>query len=139
VIDGTDNFPAKFLINDACYFVKKPLSHAGILTFFGQLFTILPGDTACYRCIFNAPPPAGVVPSCSQAGVLGVLAGVIGSLQATEAVKYLLGIGQLLTNMKFRSVQLSRNPQCPLCGQRPEIIEIKNEEQPVCELKNCKC
>jgi len=148
VIDGTDNFPAKFLINDACYFEKKPLSHAGILTFFGQLFTILPGDTACYRCIFNAPPPAGVVPSCSQAGVLGVLAGVIGSLQATEAVKYLLGIGQLLTNtlltydaleMKFRSVQLSRNPQCPLCGQQPEIIELKDEEQPVCDLKNCIC
>ena len=87
VIDGTDNFPAKFLINDACYFEKVPFSHAGILRFDGQLITILPGRTACYRCIFNSPPPADAVPSCSQAGVLGVLAGVIGSLQATDAMK----------------------------------------------------
>jgi molybdopterin/thiamine biosynthesis adenylyltransferase len=98
VIDGTDNFPAKFLINDACYFEKIPFSHAGILRFDGQLITIIPEQTACYRCIFNSPPPPDSVPSCSQAGVLGVLAGVIGSLQATEALKYLLGIGQLLTN-----------------------------------------
>jgi molybdopterin/thiamine biosynthesis adenylyltransferase len=148
IIDGTDNFPAKFLINDACYFANKPLSHAGILAFSGQLITILPRDSACYRCIFNAPPPPGVVPSCSQAGVLGVLAGVIGSLQATEAVKYILGIGQLLTNtlltydaleMEFRSIQLNRNPKCPLCGEKPRIIELKDEAQQVCDLKDCKC
>ncbi|MHC4150134.1 MAG: HesA/MoeB/ThiF family protein, partial [Planctomycetota bacterium] len=96
VIDGTDNFPAKFLINDACYFEKIPFSHAGILRFDGQLITVLPGETTCYRCIFHAPPPDGVVPSCSQAGVLGALAGLIGCLQATEAIKYLLGIGDLL-------------------------------------------
>ena len=144
VIDGTDNFPTKFLINDACYFEKVPFSHAGILRFYGQLITVLPDKTTCYRCIFRAPPPAGAVPSCSQAGVLGVLAGVIGSLQATEAVKYLLGIGELLTNtlltydalkIEFRKVKLSRNPDCPLCGSKPEITELKDEEQPVCDLK----
>lgn len=148
VIDGTDNFAAKFLINDACYFEKIPYSHAGILKFDGQLITILPDESACYRCIFSVPPPAGAVPSCSQAGVLGVLAGVIGSLQATEAVKYLLGIGELLTDtlltydalaMEFRKVNLKRNPNCLLCGENPQITELKDEEQPVCDLKDCQC
>jgi len=145
VIDCTDNFSAKFLINDACYFEKIPFSHAGILRFDGQLITVLPGETTCYRCIFNTPPPAGVVPSCSQAGILGVLAGVIGSLQATEALKYLLGLGKLLTDtllmfdalkMDFRAVNLSRNPSCPLCGENPQITELKDEEQQRCDLKN---
>jgi thiazole biosynthesis adenylyltransferase ThiF len=144
VIDGTDNFPAKFLINDACYFEKVPFSHAGILRFYGQLMTILPGETTCYRCVFRSPPPTGVVPSCSEAGVLGALAGVIGSLQATEALKYLLGVGKLLTSMlltydalemDFRAVELNRNPNCPLCGENPEITELKDEEQPVCDLE----
>ena len=144
VIDGTDNFPAKFLVNDACYFEKVPFSHAGILRFDGQLITVLPGETACYRCIFRSPPPAGVVPSCSQAGVLGALAGVIGSLQATEAMKCLLGIGNLLTNtlltynaltMEFRRIKLNRNPNCPLCSSSPQITELKDEEQSVCDLK----
>ena len=143
VIDGTDNFPAKFLVNDACYFERKPFSHAGILRFDGQLLTVLPGETTCYRCIFNSPPPADAVPSCSQAGVLGVLAGVVGSLQATEAVKYLLGLGDLLTgtlltynalSMDFRKVQINRNPDCPLCGENPEITELKDEEQVICDL-----
>jgi len=148
VIDGTDNFPAKFLINDACYFEKIPFSHAGILRFDGQLITVLPGETTCYRCIFRSPPPAGVVPSCSQAGVIGALAGVIGSLQAAEAIKYLLGIGSLLTNtlltyntltMEFRKVWLNRNPNCPLCGKNPQITELMDQEQVVCDLKSCKC
>ncbi len=148
VIDGTDNFPAKFLVNDACYFEKIPFSHAGILQFDGQLITVLPGRTTCYRCIFGSPPPANAVPSCSQAGVLGVLAGVVGSLQATEAIKSLLGIGELLTNalltynaltMEFRKVRLNRNPDCPLCGRNPRITELKDEEQIVCDLKSCKC
>ena len=137
VIDGTDNFPAKFLVNDACYFEKIAFSHAGILRFDGQLITVLPGQTTCYRCIFHAPPPADVVPSCSQAGVLGVLAGVVGSLQATEAIKYLLGIGDLLTGtlltynaltMEFRKVRLKRNPECPLCSENPQITELRDEE-----------
>ncbi|MCK4960519.1 MAG: molybdopterin-synthase adenylyltransferase MoeB [Planctomycetes bacterium] len=144
VIDGTDNFPAKFLINDACYFERKAFSHAGILRFEGQLITVLPGETTCYRCIFETPPPANAVPSCSQAGVLGVLAGVVGSLQATEAVKYVLGIGELLTGalltynaltMQFRRINLNRNPNCVLCGDNPKITELKDEEQPVCDLK----
>jgi molybdopterin/thiamine biosynthesis adenylyltransferase len=144
VIDGTDNFGAKFLINDACYFERKAFSHGGVLRFDGQLITILPGQTTCYRCIFSGPPPAGAVVSCSQAGVLGVLPGVIGSLQATEAIKYLLGIGDLLTNtlltynalsMEFRRVTLNKNPDCPICGQKPSITEIKDEEQAGCDLK----
>lgn len=143
VIDGTDNFPAKFLVNDACYFEEIPYSHAGILQFDGQLITILPGQSTCYRCIFNAPPPANAVPSCSQAGVLGVLAGVVGSLQATEAIKYLLGIGDVLAGtlltynaltMTFRKVQLARNPNCPLCGQDPQITELKDEKQVTCDI-----
>ncbi|MHC4113550.1 MAG: HesA/MoeB/ThiF family protein [Planctomycetota bacterium] len=147
VIDGTDNFTSKFLINDACYFEKKAFSHAGILRFDGQLITVLPGETTCYRCIFHSPPPAGVVPSCSEAGVLGVLAGVIGLLQATETIKFLLGIGELLTNTllvynaletSFYKVKLNRNPNCPLCGENPQITELKDEEQVVCDFKDSK-
>jgi molybdopterin/thiamine biosynthesis adenylyltransferase len=148
VLDGTDNFPAKFLVNDACYFEKIPFSHAGILRFDGQLMTVIPGETACYRCIFHCPPPVDAVPSCSQAGVLGVLAGVIGSLQATETIKYILGTGDLLTNtllvynalkMDFRKVRLQPNPDCPLCGSDPEIRELKDEDQLVCDMKDCRC
>ena len=143
VIDGTDNFPAKFLINDACYFENIPYSHAGILRFDGQLMTVIPHQSACYRCVFQGPPPAGAVPSCSQAGVLGVLAGVIGSLQAAEAIKYLLGLGDLLTDsllafdalkMRFRKLDLHRNPDCPLCGKDPTITELFDEELTTCEL-----
>jgi molybdopterin/thiamine biosynthesis adenylyltransferase len=148
VIDGTDNFPAKFLVNDACYFEKIPFSHAGILRFDGQLFTVLPGETTCYRCIFESPPPPGAMPSCSQAGVLGVVAGVIGSLQATEALKYVLGIGELLTDrlltynaltMKFRTVCFERNPRCPLCGENPRITTLVDEAQVACDLKDSEC
>ena len=147
IIDGTDNFPAKFLVNDACYFAKIPFSHAGILRFYGQLITVLPDKSACYRCVFHSPPPAGVVPSCSQAGVLGALAGVIGALQATEAVKYITGIGELLTNTlliydalttEFRKVRLNRNPNCPICGDSPTITGLKDEQQAVCDLKGAK-
>lgn len=143
VIDGTDNFPSKFLVADACHFAGTPYSHAGILRFDGQIMTVVPGQTTCYRCIFNAPPPAGAVPSCSQAGVLGVLAGVIGTLQATEAIKSILNVGELLTDallvynaleMTFRKVTLKRSPSCPLCGEAPSITELKDEEQAVCDL-----
>jgi molybdopterin/thiamine biosynthesis adenylyltransferase len=91
--DGTDNFPAKFLINDACVMAKKPFSHAGIIRFKGQLMTYVPGEGPCYRCVFKDPPPKDAVPTCKQAGVIGAMGGVIGSLQAMEAVKYILGVG----------------------------------------------
>ena len=144
VIDGTDNFAAKFLVADACHFAQKPYSHAGILRFDGQTMTVLPNESACYRCVFKAPPPAGAVPSCSQAGVLGVLAGVVGTIQATESIKYFLGIGDLLTDrlltydalkMKFRDVKLHRNKKCSLCGETPSIVELKDEAPPVCDIR----
>ena len=143
VIDGTDNFASKFLVADACHFAGKPYTHAGILRFDGQLMTVLPGETACYRCVFKAPPPEGAVPSCSQAGVLGVLAGVIGTLQATEAVKFILDQGKLFTDSllvynaleaNFRKVALKKNPDCPLCGENPKITELKDEKPRACSL-----
>lgn len=144
ILDGTDNFAAKFLVADACHFAGKPYSHAGILRFDGQTMTVKPGDSACYRCVFKAPPPEGAVPSCSQAGVVGVLAGVIGTIQAAEAVKFLLGKGELLTNellvynalkTQFRKVGLKRDPDCPICGELPTITELRDEEQAVCDLE----
>ena len=143
VIDGTDNFPTKFLINDACVLGNKPFSHAGILRFDGQLMTVRPGASACYRCVFNAPPPPKAVPSCSQAGVLGAVAGVIGSLQATEALKFLLGLDGLLTDtllvwnaqrMDFRKVKVKRNPRCAVCGEHPTITTLHDEEAAVCDI-----
>lgn len=148
VLDGTDNFASKFLVADACHFAGTPYSHAGILRFDGQTMTVKPGESACYRCVFGAPPPPNAVPSCSQAGVLGVLAGVVGALQATEAIKYILGAGELLTdqlliynalNMEFRKVALKRNPKCALCGDDPSIKTLRAEEQAVCSLNNCNC
>jgi molybdopterin/thiamine biosynthesis adenylyltransferase len=144
IIDGTDNFPAKFLINDACVLAGIPYSHGGILRFNGQTMTILPRQSACYRCVFGAPPPKGVVPTCSQAGVLGAIAGMLGTIQAAEALKYLISAGQLLTNalltfdalqMNFRKVQVKRNPQCPICGEHPTITKLFDEDPPAaCDL-----
>jgi molybdopterin-synthase adenylyltransferase len=126
VLDATDNFEAKFLINDACLDAGTTYSHGGILRFKGQTMTVRPGLSTCYRCIFPEPPEPEVALSCSKAGVLGVLPGVIGVIQATEAIKFLLGIGELLTSrlltydaltMRFREVALRRNPDCPACGE----------------------
>ena len=149
VIDGTDNFAAKFLINDACVLAGKPYSHGGILQFDGQTMTVKPGESPCYRCIFPAPPPKDAIPTCSQAGVIGVLPGVIGTIQATEAVKYLLGKGDLLTGrlltynalrMKFREIPIRKNPKCPICGENPTITELKDEldAMNVCETNPAK-
>ena len=124
VVDATDNFASKFLIADVCHRARKPYSHAGILRFLGQTMTVYPGVTACYRCVFAAPPDesAGLRPQ----GPLGAVPGVIGAIQATEAIKYLLGVGELLTNtllvyealaMTFRRVTVKRSPDCPLCGR----------------------
>lgn len=128
VIDATDNFASKFLINDACVLARKPFSHAGVLQFAGQTMTVTPYESACYRCVFASPPPEDVVPSCSRAGIMGVLPGVIGTIQATEAIKSLLGIGSILTDrlltydalqMKFREVVVRRSPRCQICGEKP--------------------
>jgi molybdopterin/thiamine biosynthesis adenylyltransferase len=143
VIDGTDNFAAKFLINDACVLEDKPFSHGGILRFNGQAMTVIPGQSACYRCVFHAPPPRGAVPTCSQAGVLGAVAGMLGTIQAVEALKFITGAGHLLTDtllsfdaktMDFRKVHFKRNLRCPICGENPAIITLVDEEQPVCDL-----
>jgi len=143
IIDGVDNFPAKFLINDAAFFAQKPLIHGGILRFEGQLFTILPEESACYRCVFPKAPPAGLVPSCQEAGVLGALAGLIGTLQGTEALKLILQIGTPLTNRilsydalstAFREVRVRRNVRCPLCGPEATIKTLEMEAQAPCEL-----
>ncbi len=142
VIDGVDNFPAKFLINDACYFANTPLIHGGILRFEGRVFSILPGQSACYRCIFNHPPPSGLVPSCQEAGIIGVVAGIIGTIQATEALKLILGIGDLLTDRildfdarktAFREIRTKRNPGCPLCGTHPTLTTLVEHEQESCQ------
>ena len=145
VIDGTDNFPTKFLVNDACVFKGIPFSHGGILRFNGQTMTVVPGESACYRCSFRQPPPPDAVPSCAQAGVLGAIAGMLGTIQAAEALKYITGVGELLTNglltfdartMTFRKINLTRQKSCPLCGEEPSITQLTDAEQSVCELKS---
>lgn len=144
IIDGTDNFPAKFLINDACVLTQKPFSHAGIIRFAGQTMTYVPGQGPCYRCVFKNPPPADAVPTCKQAGVIGVMGGVIGTIQATEAIKYILGLGELLTGylltfdaltMSFRKVKLPYAKNCQVCGENPTITELIDYEQAACDLK----
>ncbi|OGF44425.1 MAG: adenylyltransferase [Candidatus Firestonebacteria bacterium RIFOXYC2_FULL_39_67] len=142
IIDGTDNFPAKFLVNDACVLSRKAYSHGGILRFDGQTMTYVPGST-CYRCIFSDPPPKNLVPTCSQAGVLGSVAGILGTMQAAETLKFLIGKGDLLTDkmlifnalrMDFRRIGFKRNLDCKICGSNPVIKELKDYEQPACDL-----
>lgn len=145
ILDGTDNFPAKFLINDACVMAGKPFSHAGIIRFRGQLTTVIPGQGPCYRCIFKNPPPKDAVPTCKQAGVIGAVAGVIGCLQAMEAIKYLTGAGELLVGylltydalkMEFHKVKLPpRGKCCAVCSDTPSITELIDYEQAACDLK----
>lgn len=134
VLDGSDNFPTRFLVNDACYFEKKTLISGAILRFDGQLSTFKPHEGGpCYRCLFPEPPPPGLIPNCQEAGILGAVAGIIGLLQANEALKEILGIGQsmvgrfLLFNalsLKFEEVKIQKNPQCPLCAEHPVIKEL---------------
>ena len=123
IIDGTDNFPAKFLINDVCVKLGKAYSHAGVLRFDGQTMTYVPGS-ACYRCVFREMPPIGALPTCAEAGILGVVPGILGTIQATEALKFIVGKGRLLTNrllifnafdMDVRIVNIKKNPECPVC------------------------
>jgi len=137
VIDGTDNFATKFLINDACVLADKAFSHGGILRFNAQTMTIIPHVSACYACIFDSPPPVDSVPTCSQAGVLGTIAGILGSIQATEAIKYLLDEGELLSDklliidalsMDFDKVKFKKNPNCRVCGENG-IKKLSDYEQ----------
>ncbi len=136
VINGADNFATRYLVNDACYLLNKPLMDGSILIFDGQATVFLPGQ-GCYRCLFPEPPPPGMVPNCAEAGVLGALTGLVGSIQATEALKYFLGIGESLSSrlllidalsMSFREVRLKRNPNCPLCGDNPTVTELIDYE-----------
>ena len=128
VVDGTDNFPTRYLVHDACYFASRPYVYGSIFRFEGQASVFARGLGPCYRCLFPEPPPPGSVPSCAEAGVLGVLPGIIGSIQANEALKLLLGVGEPLFGrlllfdalaMRFRELKLQRDGGCPLCGDRP--------------------
>jgi adenylyltransferase/sulfurtransferase len=134
VLDGTDNFTARYLVNDACVMARKPNAFGAIFQFEGQASVFAAEGGPCYRCLHPEPPPPGLVPTCAEAGVLGVLPGIIGTIQATEAIKLILGIGEPLVGrfiiydalrMRFRELKLSRDPQCAVCGDNPSILELK--------------
>ncbi len=138
VIDGTDNFPTRYLVNDACVLLNKPNVYGSIFRFDGQASVFAPGLGPCYRCLYPEPPPPGEVPSCAEGGVLGILPGLIGCIQATEAIKLLLGqgsplIGRLLLydalQMSFREFKVRRNPRCPVCGDHPTVTRLIDYEQ----------
>lgn len=137
VVNGCDNFPTRYLLNDACVMLGKPLVDAAVLQWHGQALTFLPGG-GCYRCLFPEPPPPGSVPSCAQAGIIGALVGHLGTLEATEAIKIILGTGQTLRgrmliydalNVEYSTFEWSRNPECPVCGDEPAITELIDYEQ----------
>jgi len=149
IVDGTDNFPTRYLVNDACVLTGKPNVYGSIFRFEGQVSVFATKDGPCYRCLYPEPPPPGLVPSCAEGGVLGILPGLVGVMQATEAIKLILGkgeplIGRLLLvdalGMRFRELKLRKNPDCPACGQHPtvtrlidynEFCGIRGEEKPV--------
>lgn len=134
VVDGSDNFAAKYIINDACVSEQIPFTIAGILRFDGQILTVIPKKTACYRCIFPSPPPPGHVPSCSEAGVFGAIPGIVGTIQASEVIKYFLHLGKLITDsiliiniedLDFELLSIQKNENCKACGKNPEdLLEI---------------
>jgi len=144
IVDGSDNFPTRYLINDACVLKGKPLVSGAILRFEGQATTILPGKGHCYRCLFEEMPPAGLVPSCQEAGVLGALPGIIGGIQALEVLKLILGQGEPLSNQlliydglrtTFRKVKIPKNPDCPVCGKNPTITALQDYEADYCQVR----
>jgi adenylyltransferase/sulfurtransferase len=133
ILDGTDNFPTRYLVNDACVLSRKPNVHGSIFRFEGQATVFVPFEGPCYRCLYPEPPPPGMVPSCQEAGVLGVLPGVIGVIQAIETIKLLLGVGSQLVGrlllfdalaMSFKEMRLRRDANCPVCGDNPTVTEL---------------
>jgi adenylyltransferase/sulfurtransferase len=142
VLDGTDNFPTRFLVNDACVLAGKTNLYGAVFRFEGQVSVFVPNQGPCYRCFIPEMPPPGSVPSCQEAGVLGVLPGIIGLLQATEAIKLILGVGKPLIgrlllfdalDMELHEVKLQRNPDCPACGEKSDLIELRDYED-ICEM-----
>jgi len=138
VVDGSDNFPTRYMVNDACVFLNKPNIHGSIFRFEGQVTVFKPDEGPCYRCLYPEPPPPGMVPSCQEGGVLGVLPGVVGSLQAVEIIKQIIGkgdslVGRLLLydalNATFRTLKLRKDKNCPVCGENPTITELIDYEQ----------
>ncbi len=133
VVDGTDNFPTRYLVNDACVLLGKPNVYGSIFRFEGQATVFHHGDGPCYRCLYPEPPPPGLVPSCAEGGVLGILPALVGSMQATETVKLIIGKGETLSGrlvlydaltMRFRELKLRKNPECPVCGDNPTVTEL---------------
>jgi adenylyltransferase/sulfurtransferase len=138
VADGTDNFPTRYLVNDACVLLGKPNVYGSIFRFEGQASVFATEQGPCYRCLYPEPPPPGLVPSCAEGGVLGILPGLVGVIQATEAIKLILGkgeslIGRLLLvdalNMRFRELKLRKNPECPVCGENPTVTQLIDYQQ----------
>ncbi len=138
ILDGTDNFPTRYLTNDACVLLGKPNAYGSIFRFEGQASVFATKGGPCYRCLYPEPPPPGLVPSCAEGGVLGVLPGVVGTIQATEAIKLIMGIGEPLIGrfliydalrMKFRELKLKKDPDCPVCGTHPTVTELIDYEQ----------
>ncbi|HEV2962189.1 MAG TPA: molybdopterin-synthase adenylyltransferase MoeB [Candidatus Angelobacter sp.] len=138
IVDGTDNFPTRFLVNDACVFTGKPNVYGSIFRFEGQASVFAAKDGPCYRCLYPEPPPPGLVPSCAEGGVLGILPGLVGLIQATEAIKLILGkgeplIGRLLLvdalGMRFRELKLRKNPDCVVCGKNPTVTKLIDYEE----------
>ena len=137
VVDGTDNFPTRYLVNDACVMLKKPNVYGSIFRFDGQATIFATQNGPCYRCLYPEPPPPGLVPSCAEGGVLGILPGTIGLIQATETVKFILGIGETLVgrlllydalSMNFREFKIQRDPECVVCGINPSVLELVDYE-----------
>jgi molybdopterin/thiamine biosynthesis adenylyltransferase/rhodanese-related sulfurtransferase len=138
IVDGTDNFPTRYLVNDACVLLGKPNAYGSIFRFEGQASVFATKDGPCYRCLYPEPPPPGLVPSCAEGGVLGVLPGLIGMIQATETVKLIMGIGEPLIGrfliydalrMRFRELKLRKDPDCPVCGTHPTVTKLIDYEQ----------
>jgi sulfur-carrier protein adenylyltransferase/sulfurtransferase len=138
IADGTDNFPTRYLVNDACVLLGKPNAYGSIFRFEGQASVFATKDGPCYRCLYPEPPPPGLVPSCAEGGVLGILPGLVGVIQATETIKLILGIGTTLVgrlllvdalNMRFRELKLRKNPECPVCGAHPTVTQLIDYQQ----------